>query len=175
MKNSKRAGVVSATAATLLVGGVAFAAWTSTGTGTGAVTGGNEVDLTVTQVEAVSGLFPTGSENFEITVTNNNPYAVKVTSLLKTGAGSANLGQCQVSFTELPSLNDFLAPAETPGASRTYTLTASMDENPAEACQGAVFSHLYEATADSAASEADPVEQELPSFGGGIGSDPGLG
>ena len=146
MKNSKRAGVVSATAATLLVGGVAFAAWTSTGTGTGSVTAGSEQGLTVEQVAPVTGLYPTGTKDFELVVTNGNPYAVEITSLVKTvDGGSDNLGDCDVTFNEKAILSDVVAAGDT----KTYTLTASMGDNPAQDCQNQAFSYAYVATADS--------------------------
>ncbi len=144
MKNTKRAGIVSASAATLIVGGIAFAAWTSTGTATGTVTSGTQTGLTVTS-ETVSGLYPTVDKTFTVTVKNTNPYAVQMRSLLRTA--NANPAACLVSFTEQTGLSDVLAADD---GTKIYTLTASMGkDSDGSKCQGVDFVQEYQATADS--------------------------
>ena len=61
-----------------MAGTVAFAAWTSNGTGAGAATAGTAKNLTIA-VTNVSGLYPTGTFNVPFTVTNPNSYAVQLT------------------------------------------------------------------------------------------------
>ena len=79
MKNFTRRSTIAGVATLALVGtGIAFAAWTSTGTGSGTADATNAVDLTVNVGDA-SGLYPTGSKTATFTVTNPNPYAVKLT------------------------------------------------------------------------------------------------
>ena len=170
MKNSKRAGVVSATAATLVIGGVAFAAWTSTDQGDGAVSATTDTGITVTQTGTATGLFPTGEQNVLITVTNDNPYPVEVTSLVKVGDVKAsgegipsdcNVETHKVSFTQFttqagaPEDSVFtLAAADEDGDAATYTMVASMGSDSDEACKGATFTQTYEATADSSIDNA---------------------
>ena len=79
MKNFTRRSTIAGVATLALVGtGIAFAAWTSTGTGSGTADATSAVDLTVNVGDA-SGLYPTGSKTATFTVTNPNPYAVKLT------------------------------------------------------------------------------------------------
>ena len=85
--NTRRSAVVGGTVATLFGLGVAFAAWTNTGVGSGSVTAGTAAPLTVT-VSGVSGLVPTKSVNVPFTVTNTNPYDVKPPTLTSTRSRS---------------------------------------------------------------------------------------
>ncbi|WP_145726224.1 hypothetical protein [Nocardioides sp. J9] len=63
--NKKKAAVVGGTVAVLVTGGVAFAYWTSTGTGTGSAEVGTSLDWTV-EIDAVSGTLAPGSGPVEV-------------------------------------------------------------------------------------------------------------
>jgi hypothetical protein len=84
-KNIKRSAVVGTTVATLFGVGVAFAAWTNTGDGSGSVTAGTAQILNVS-VTGVSGLVPNQSVNVPFTVGNSNSYDVKLTTQGTAGA-----------------------------------------------------------------------------------------
>jgi hypothetical protein len=77
-KTTRRSVVVGGTVAALFGAGIAVAAWTNYGEGSGTATAGQAQALTVT-VSNVSGLFPTGSVDVPFTVTNPNPYGIKLT------------------------------------------------------------------------------------------------
>ena len=155
MRNSKRIKIVAGGTAVLFGVGVAFAAWTSTGEGTGTVTAGEEAGLTVEQTNAaaVTGLFPTDTKAIDITVTNDNVYGVTVASLVGgplqiSGGAGCTPENAAVVFADEPTLSDYLAPS----ASETYTLDVSMGADSYDGCQNAVFSVLY--TANAASSDA---------------------
>jgi len=149
MRNSKRIKIVAGGTAALFGVGVAFAAWTSTGEGDGSVTAGSAASLTVAQDDPVSGLYPTGTEEIEITVTNANPYPVTMSSLVPAAvavdAGHPACVAHGVTFGGLEGLTDRLAAAE----SKTYTLDVDMGADSDDGCQGATFTSEYTATAAS--------------------------
>ncbi|HSE72822.1 MAG TPA: hypothetical protein VLA97_18805 [Nocardioidaceae bacterium] len=154
MQNKKRAALVTGTTLALVGGGIAFAAWTSTGTGTGSVTAGSEVDLTVEQsdTEAVSGLFPTGSKTITISVTNPNPYAVELDTLAWDGGVVADNSECDTT-----SVTAELAPGQALGdriasdgtVSKEFVVSMAADADPD--CQGATFTLDFDASAHSVA------------------------
>ncbi|WP_157514766.1 hypothetical protein [Nocardioides sp. J54] len=63
--NKKKAAVVGGTVAVLVTGGVAFAYWTSTGTGTGSAEVGTSLDWKV-EIDAVPGTLAPGSGTVEV-------------------------------------------------------------------------------------------------------------
>lgn len=151
MKNIKRAGLVTASATTLVVGGIAFAAWTSTGTATGTVTAGQQTALTGEDGANPVALFPTQSKDVTITFTNENSYPVLVKTISKGALGvvggvGCTAGNSAVTFSDAPvGANDYLAA----GATRAYTVTATMGADSADGCQNAAFSTEYTASAVS--------------------------
>jgi len=145
-RTSRRVGGVVVGIVVLLAGAVAFAAWTSTGTGTGTATARNAQNLTI-NVSAVNGLYPTGSVNVPFTVTNPNPYAVKLSQVSLANVTVDKAG-CTASVVSGANLADTdLIPAGGTTASRNFSVTMS---NAAEdACQGAVFTLTLQATGSS--------------------------
>jgi hypothetical protein len=118
--------------------GVAVAAWTNYGEGSGDVTAATAQPLTVT-VTDVSGLFPTGSVDVPFTVTNTNDYDVTLSKAeLKTVTVDAAHSACATSVVTGSdvALSDVVANGAT-SASQDFTLT--MSNAATDACQGAVF------------------------------------
>ena len=140
MKNFTRRSTIAGVATLALVGtGIAFAAWTSTGTGSGTADATNAVNLTV-NVGNATGLYPTGSKTATFTVTNPNPYAVKLTgadAATNFGVDAGHSG-CNVSSlsSAAQSLTDVIAAGAT---SSSHTVTISMDNIANDFCQGANF------------------------------------
>jgi hypothetical protein len=138
-RNIKRTAVVGGTVAALFGAGVAFAAWTNTGEGSGAVTAGQPEVLTV-NVGPVSGLVPTKSVNVPFTVANPNPYGVKLTkaelvsvATTKTGCDAAEISGSDVA---LGAPTDVVA---SNGTSGSYNFPVTMSNLVTNACQGATF------------------------------------
>jgi hypothetical protein len=151
MRKIQKTAIVGGTVATLLAGGVAFAAWTSTGSGAGTVTAGSETGISVTAGSA-SDLFPGQAKTITVTVTNDNDYDVKLDSLAYNSAAPGSFTSetgCDVSNVDvdLPFTAGEVVPAgET---SEDYVATVTMDDDAAEACQGAEFTLNFDASADS--------------------------
>jgi hypothetical protein len=137
------------TVGTLFVGvalaaSVAFAAWTASGSGSGYAKAKTAQALTTVDVSAstTAQLYPGGTGDVIVKITNPNPYAVTVTGLAGAGTITSDKGaMCDaatgVTYTapSSPSL------AVAAGASTQFTLTGAvaMSNSSANACQGAVF------------------------------------
>ncbi|HEV8065021.1 MAG TPA: hypothetical protein VGP46_09325, partial [Acidimicrobiales bacterium] len=91
-------GGAAAVAAVLVGGGVAFAAWSASGSGTGSALAYTAQTVTVNTVALTSSsasLYPGGpAGNVYFTVTNPNPYAVKITNIAWGTPVSANPSAC---------------------------------------------------------------------------------
>jgi hypothetical protein len=73
--------VLGSAAAGLLLTGVAFAYWTSSGSGSGQATAGSASTVTLSAGTVTSTLFPGGTADVGTLVTNPNPYAVLISGL----------------------------------------------------------------------------------------------
>ena len=90
-------------AAVLVASGVAYAAWTSSGVGSGRASSGSAVQLTVNAVTGAADLYPGFTEgDVYFTITNTNPYAVTFTSMT---LGSAIVNEVPGDATACPPTN----------------------------------------------------------------------
>lgn len=135
-----------ATAATLMVlaGGVAFAAWTATGTGSGYAKAQTVQALTTVDASAstTAQLYPGGTGDVKVTVNNPNSFPVTVTGVSGSGTITSDKGAgCNaatgVTFTNTTGLLD-VVPASS-SATITLTAKAAMGSTSDNTCQGAVF------------------------------------
>jgi hypothetical protein len=96
MRRRERAVVTAALSLGLLGGGVAFAAWLTSGTGDLAGQAGAAVELVVTPAPGSADLFPGSTGALAGTVTNPNSYPVTVTevSYQEVAARSSNPATC---------------------------------------------------------------------------------
>ena len=78
---SKPVAIVSLLVASLVIGGIAFAYWTTTGSGTGSATTGTAASVVVKQTGTPTGLYPGGSSALSGTFDNPNTGAVFVTAV----------------------------------------------------------------------------------------------
>ena len=73
---------VAAAAAVLVNAGAAWAYWTLNGEGTGVAVAGTAVELTLTgKSDDSKPLYPGGTTNLTVTVTNQNDFPIKITSV----------------------------------------------------------------------------------------------
>jgi hypothetical protein len=150
MRNSKRVKIVAGGTAVLFGVGVAFAAWTSTGEGSGQVTSTSDQGLTVTSTNA-SGLFPTGQQTITVTVENKNPYKVALDSITVDDITS-NDAACNVEEVTAPHNNApgvTLEPAGVAGDSADFPFVVSMSNDADDDCQGDTFTVDFTATGHS--------------------------
>ena len=124
--------------------GLAYAAWTSSGSGSGYAKAGTAQQLTTVDVSANTSatLYPGADGDVRIKVSNPNPYPVRVTDVTGNGAITADAGHAGcvttgVSFTDQTGQTiDVAANGE---AETTLTNAASMSNASDNGCQGAVF------------------------------------
>ena len=129
----------------IAVSSVAYAAWTATGGGQGYAKAGTAAVLTTVDVSATTTatLFPSGTGNVFLKITNPNPYAVTVTTVTGSGAITSDKGvNCQGVTTGVSFTNQTLLTLVVPASSAAqFTLTgaAAMSNASDNSCQGAVF------------------------------------
>ena len=141
MRHSTKIAGLGIITSGLLATGVAFAAWTASGTGSGYAQAGTAVALATVQVTPTDNLYPGGMADVEIEIVNPNPYPVRVISIAGNGPITSGNGACDiangVTFADQTGGTwDVLA-----NNSATFTLTnaASMSNASVDACQGATF------------------------------------
>jgi hypothetical protein len=136
-----------------LAASIAFAAWTTGGSGSGYVAAGSEQDLTTLSVAAstTSLLYPTGSADVKVKINNPNTYKVLVTNI-DNGTGSILSGDATCDTSNGVSCAN-QAGSWTVPASGTLTVTltnaASMSNASVNACQGKTFTIPVDLTGSS--------------------------
>ncbi|WP_370963028.1 hypothetical protein [Amycolatopsis sp. cg9] len=138
----RRVLVVTAVVGATLGGGIAVAAWTSSGAGTAGAKAGTASAPSTGTVDAAALttglLYPGTSGTALIRITNPNPYGVKVSGVTANGTPTAT-GSCPGSavtwIAQQP--NSVLAAGAT--ATLTLTTAVSMASSADDSCQGAVF------------------------------------
>jgi len=124
--------------------GLAYAAWTSSGTGSGYAKAGNAEALSTVDVSAstTATLYPGSNGDVTIEIDNPNPYPVRVTSVTGDGSITADGGHpgcvtTGVSFADQTGLTIDIAAGDS--TQTTLNGAASMSNASDNGCQGAVF------------------------------------
>jgi hypothetical protein len=127
--------------AVIIGGGVAYAAWTAGGTGSGAAKAATAQPLVVTAGTTTADLYPgfTQGDVF-LKVANPNPYAVNITSLTP-GTITTSSGTCAASnITVAPATGlSINVPAGATAAAVTVPNIVSMIAAAPDACQNVTF------------------------------------
>jgi hypothetical protein len=143
-KAAKRGAVLLTLLGVLMAGTIALAAWTAGGTGSGYAKATTAQNLTTVDVSGstTAQLYPGGTGDLKLSVTNPNAYAVTITSVAGSGTitsdkGAACNASTGVSYTTQSSLSQVVGA----GATVPFTLTGSVAMSNASdnTCQGAVF------------------------------------
>ncbi|WP_306206703.1 hypothetical protein [Actinoplanes sp. RD1] len=145
MQRAVFAGIVLS----LLASGAAFGYWSTAGGGTGTAAASTPSPLTLTPGTPAGLLYPGGTADLAVTITNPNTYAVRVPQLARdpaqgTGgyAVDATHSACGVGAlsytTQTNGGSGWTVPAS---GSLTLALTGalSLSSSAANACQGATF------------------------------------
>jgi len=148
MKNPtlRRALVVTTVVGATLGGGIAVAAWTSSGSGAAGAKAGTASAPTTGTVDAAAlttGLLYPGVQGTAlIRITNPNPYPVKVSAITANGTATATGGTGTCAGTGVTWVAQQPNSPLAAGATATITLTnaVSMLSTADDGCQGAVFS-----------------------------------
>ena len=141
--------------------GVAIAAWTTGGSGSGQASAGTAASMTISAGTPSTSLYPTASADVASVVSNPNPYKVHVSSV-SLGAVTVDGGQslcntgASVSVTS-PQDNSgagWDVPAKSGAVNGSLNLdlanAISMDNAATDSCQGATFTVALTATGASA-------------------------
>jgi hypothetical protein len=132
------ASVGTGTTALLMAGGIAYAAWSAVGAGTGAAASGTPQALGVSAT--VGGtLYPGAAADVLVTVSNPNSAPVTVTTLTLAGSVTASAGCSTPGVTvTLPASTSLVVPAGG-NASLSVANGVSMTTASSSNCQGAIF------------------------------------
>jgi hypothetical protein len=142
-----------------LIAGVAFAAWTASGTGNGYAKATTAQSLTFSDISATvsATLYPgVSGANYQYQIHNPNPYPVTVSNVATDSAGVTVVAQTGSGCTAANSGVTYTAPGTVSisvpagGNSATQTFNgASMSNSSVDACQGATFGLSLTATGQS--------------------------
>jgi hypothetical protein len=151
---------VAAVAAVAANAGAAYAYWRITGSGTGTAVAGSAIELSLKgRSDDRKPLFPGGTSNLTVTVTNENNFPIRITTV-SAGKGRIaadeqhRLGGCQdtgVVVSKDVHTVSWDVPKNTIGVFTVPDGIAMTNESDT-ACQGAVFTIPVQATGISAAS-----------------------
>lgn len=152
-RRGRRSAILALALGLLFAAGIAFAAWTATGTGSGYAKATTAQPLTTVDVSAsvAATLYPGATGDVELRISNPNPYPVVVSDVTGNGAITASDPACNVasvSFTDQTGLS-LNVPAS--GAA-TFTLAGAVQMSSAanDNCQGATFTIPVALTGSSA-------------------------
>jgi hypothetical protein len=158
---TRRVAAAAAVAIGVVASGVAVAAWTVGGSGDGSAAAAEAADLSAVSFSIDDELYPGFLADGTLTVTNTNPFPVKITAI--TFASPATLADgCEVAvggttadvrFLNLSDQNFVLA-AASGVVNITLAEIVQMDDEASNACQNATFTAEVVLTA---ASTTDPV------------------
>lgn len=132
----------------LAAGGAAFATWSASGSGSGSALAYTEQTVTVNAV-ALTGssasLYPGGpAGNVYFTVTNPNPYAIKITNITWGTPVSSDPSACPSSVISVDagaptSGLDLQVPANGTSSALEVTSVLDLSSSATDACQGNGF------------------------------------
>lgn len=147
--NRKRLAVLGGVLLVLAGAGVAFAAYLSSGTGSGTTTSSVAVNSTISSNTPGAQLYPGSTSTYTVTINNPNPYPVKVTGISASSSDKTS-GNCPAGTVTSPAVT---SPTGTIAANGTgnYSLVATMSADPDNSCQGQTFTMPLTAQLASAA------------------------
>jgi hypothetical protein len=159
VRKHKKLLIVPLAVGAALAGGYAFAAWTSSATGTGQAKSTTSIDSVIAPGTNAADLYPGAASTVTVTVSNPNPYPVIVNSI---SAGSSALVNTSctagtvtsdVRATDATGIvqSDNTTKVIAASGSGTYTLATHMSATAVDACKLQTFTMTLTGTLSSAA------------------------
>jgi hypothetical protein len=138
----KKATVIAVVLGVMLVAGVAFAAWTANGSGSGTAKALTAQTVTVNAVTGTADLYPGSNGKVSFTLTNSNPYSITFTNATVGTITSGDPTNCPAS--NVTANGPFSGLSLQVGANATSgTLTianaVAMAHSAPDGCQGVSF------------------------------------
>jgi hypothetical protein len=130
-----------------LAGGYAFAAWTSSGSGTGQAKSTTSIDSVIAPGTSAADLYPGATGSVTVTVSNPNPYPVLVNSISSGSSALVNTSctagtvTTDARATDATGLfqSDNTTKTIAASGSGTYTLVTHMSGSAVDACKSQTF------------------------------------
>ena len=140
----RKAFIVAAAAVLVVAVGVAYAAWTAGGSGSGYAKATTAQALSTLDVSATTSatLYPGATGDLKLEIDNPNPYPVRITSVSGSGAITSDKGAACNASTGVTFSNQSGLTLDVPASSSaSFTLSGSVAMSNASdnSCQGAVF------------------------------------
>ncbi|MCJ7672028.1 MAG: hypothetical protein MUP67_08255 [Acidimicrobiia bacterium] len=158
MKAPKKiAAIVGVALGAFAIGAIAFAAWTSNGTGSGTAQSTTDKASTITAEASAADLYPGAQKAVTVRISNPNDYPVIVTGI---SAGSSDaVNGCAAASVRSDARTDALGLKQADdttvkiaaNGSAVYQLTTRMANDPSDACKSKTFTLPLTAALDSAA------------------------
>lgn len=146
-KGRKKLFLVPFVVGALFAGGVAFAAWTSSGSGTGSAQSTTSIDSVIAPGTSAADLYPGATGSVTVTVSNPNPYPIVVNSISAGSSALVNTTCVAGTVTTDARPNDAAGLSQTGGSvktiaasgSGTYTLVTHMTTTALDSCKSQTF------------------------------------
>jgi hypothetical protein len=158
-RNKKRLVVLAILLVAATAIGVAIAAWTTGGSGSGQASAGTAASMTISAGTPSTNLYPTASADVAAVVSNPNPYKVHVSSIalgaitVDGGHSSCNTGSVSTTSPQDNSGSGWDVPAKSGGVNGSLNVdlanAISMSNAANDSCQGATFTVALTATGAS--------------------------
>jgi hypothetical protein len=159
MKSRKRLVAIGALVVAGSLIGVAIAAWTTGGSGSGQASAGSAASMTISAGTPSTSLYPNGSADVAASISNPNPYDVHVGSIslgavsVDAGHSGCNLPSISVTSPQTNGGSGWDVPAKSGGVNGSLdvdlTNAISMSNAANDSCQGATFTVALTATGAS--------------------------
>jgi hypothetical protein len=142
MSKRKKILVALVGVAVMVLGGIAYAAWTADGSGTGTAHARTAIVVNVNAATGTADLYPGATDgDIHFTLDNDNPYAVTFTGFTTGSITSSDEANCPASLVSVDDSGAISAPvaANTSGAAGAIDGVVSLDHAAADGCQGVTF------------------------------------
>ena len=143
MKNLlKKIAVVGTAAGAVVAGGVAYATWSATGSGSGNAKALTAQSITVTAATGAAALYPGFTQgDVYFTLSNSNPYPVTFTSMTPGTVTSSDPTNCPASNLTVASASGLsvAAAANASHVARSVADVVTLASAAPDGCQGVTF------------------------------------